>query len=187
MKKLGAMVMAFCVVSAINAGDRQVAFQTKIAVLDPERCIMQSDEYRDTGERLQKKAQKFEVEIQARAEELKKKSVEHKITEDQFAKERSNIEIDSRKIAADLQKEGGEVQMEIMQHLNDAADQILEEQGWDAWVQKFSRRTNPKCEITDAVLKRMNENYKKSKAASKFTKTEAPKTKTAAPAKKAVA
>lgn len=187
MKKLLAMVVTFCVASAINAGDRQVAIQTKIAVLDPDGCIMQSEEYLATSERLQKKAQNLEAEFQGRAEDLKKKSMEHKITEDQFAKERSNIEIDSRKAAADLQQEGGQVQMEVMKHLNEAADQILEEQGWDAWLPKYSKKTNPKCDITDAVLARMNANYKKSKAASKFTKTEAPKTKTAAPVKKAAA
>lgn len=162
-----------------------VARATKIAVVDPQKIIGESEEYRDKIAEMQAEFQKRVADLQKQEEELKKKAraasapsasaaaPERDVMKD-LAKKQKDIEIESRSLESEFQQRQQELQMVLAQKVDTAIETIAKDK-WDAVIPKFFYASKD-IDLTVAVTEQLNKDYKKAKSAAKFKKDSAAKT-----------
>jgi Skp family chaperone for outer membrane proteins len=156
---------------------------TKIAVVDPQKIVAESEEYRDKISDMQLDFKKRATDLQKRDEELKKKlrslstaangngSVERE-TSVGLLKEQKDIEIEGRSLESEFQQRQQELQIGLAQKVDVAIEAIAKDK-WDAVIPKFFYASKD-IDLTAAVTEQLNKEYKKTKAASKFKKDATP-------------
>ena len=134
----------------------------------------ESEEYRDKMGELQAEFQKRVTDLQKQEMELKKKAQtatgaasERELLKD-LAKQQKDIEIEGNSLQREFGDRQQEMQMALAQKV-DAAVEVVAKDKWDAVFPKFFYAAAD-INITDAVTKQLNQEYKKSKAAAKFKK-----------------
>lgn len=153
------------------------ARQTKIAVIDPQKIMMESEEYRDKFSEMQIEFQKRSMDLNKQAEDLNKKTraasapnaaaPEREMLKD-LAKQQKDIEIEGTSMQQEFNERHGKLQADLAKRVDDAIEVVAKDK-WDAVFPKFFYASKD-IDITNVVSEQLNKEYKKSKAASKFKK-----------------
>jgi Skp family chaperone for outer membrane proteins len=142
---------------------------TRVAVVDPQSIIAGVDEWRDMAEAAQKNFQQMFDSLGAQKEEFAKiRAAGAQADAKKLAKLQKDIEIEERDLEMQLQEAQKGLQMTMMQKI-DAGIITVAEGKWDIVTPKVFY-AHKDFDITQDVIKQMNADYKKIKAASKFTK-----------------
>ena len=155
--------------SALAAGS--VAAELKIAVLDTQRALVESEEAKSLLAQAEKElqAEQEEVtqlrdEIEALQERLQKDGEVMSATEQRkVTKEIEDKQIDFQFLVNKLQKEVNDRRQEILQQMVPKIDKVLKDlielEGYDVIMERANLRyVNSKHEITRKVTEKLNEN-----------------------------
>lgn len=145
--------------------------ELKIAVLDTQRALVESDEAKNLLDKAQNELQKEEDELRALVDEIN--SLQEKLQKDgevmsaseqrKIQKDIEDKQIDAQFMGNKLQKEVNDRRQEILQQMVPKIDKVLKDlieiEGYDMIVERANLRyVNSKHDITRKVTEKLNEN-----------------------------
>jgi len=172
-------ILLILVLSGLCLPGIGLAQEAKIAVVDVQALTLASDEGKAVNEKWEKRFQALSAEMDKARKDIETKETDLKTRErlmSATAKTQLAREIDDAKRAfdrknQDAQKELGDLQNDLLLPVADKARQELAafvaENGYNLLIDLSSERSNvvwfnPKNDVTAAVMKRLNDTYKKS-------------------------
>lgn len=156
------------------ASANKKAAPSKVAVVDTQKIMGSTEQGKDMIKKAEEEFQVRLVALQKQKEDFAKKAQAANAASDRdamksLAKLQKDLEIEERDLEGFSQQLQAELQMAIAQKVEEAIAAVRKEQGWDIIFPKFFD-SNKEFDISDDVIKHMNQAYKKQKAAEKFKK-----------------
>jgi len=149
-----------------------VAVSARIGSVEVEKVITSADEFRDKATVVQKELRERAERLKKEYEDLEKQRVENKVSPADLAKKRNNLEIDERDLQMEAEGRQRQLQEEMFVAFQEAVEKVAKKQNFDMVAPKFFYVAE-KCNISDIVLKKMNDLYAQKKAKAKFAKPQA--------------
>ena len=168
-KRFGTMVARLAAVALLVAAG-PVAAELKIAVLDTQRALVESEEAKALVERINRELKAEEAEAKELSDSIKK--LQDRLQTDgevmsaaekrKVSKDIEDKQIDLQFMVNKLQKELNDRRQELLQQMVPKVDAVLKDlielEGYDLILERGSLRyANPKHDITRKVTEKLND------------------------------